>query len=141
MWKVAATEQSIGLDTQFSLGEVNYPPNWLRHASPEERSAIGLIEVADPEPTPPPVQPPQPDWDGFRLACLGGIFAADYPLMAKLIDHYTSFVVGIQYHNLALVEASISNALADHTLDPTTGIPQATVDAIHTAMVANHLAD
>ena len=83
--------------------------------------------------------PPAPDWDGFRLYCLGGIFAADYPMIAKLIDHYTSFIVGIQYHNPDLVNAALDNALADHTLDPTTGIPQVTVDAIHAAMVTYHV--
>lgn len=136
MWQVHATGQTVPLDRQFTHDGVNYPANWLRHASPEERTAIGLVEVADPEPTPPPVLPPQPDWDGFRLACLGGVFAADYPMIAKLIDTYPSFVVGIQYNNLALVNASLDRALADHTLDPTRGIPQVTVDAIHEAMVA-----
>ena len=92
-------------------------------------------------PLPTVVVAPQPDWDGFRLYCLGGVFAGDYPAIAKLIDTYTSFVIGIQYNNLALVNASLDRALADHTLDPTKGIPQATVDAIHAAMVANHLVE
>jgi hypothetical protein len=139
MWQVHATGQAIPLDSQFSHDGVNYPANWLRLASMEERAAIGLVEVADPEPTPPPVLPPQPDWDGFRLYCLGGVFAADYGVIARLIDQYTSFVVGIQYHNPALVQTAIDKAHADYIIDPTKGISQATHSAILDAMVAYHL--
>ena len=43
----------IALDTAFTVGEgdeaIQYPANWLRLASPEERAAIGITEVADPE--------------------------------------------------------------------------------------------
>jgi len=35
----------IQLDTCFTLGDVQYPANWLRLASIEERLAIGLQEV------------------------------------------------------------------------------------------------
>lgn len=28
---------------------ISYPANWLRNASPEERAAIGIVEVPDPE--------------------------------------------------------------------------------------------
>lgn len=37
----------LPLDTQFTVGDVTYPPNWLRLATPEERSAIGITEVPD----------------------------------------------------------------------------------------------
>ena len=140
MWKVAATEQSIGLDSQFTLGEVNYPPNWLRHASPEERSAIGLIEVADPEPTPPPVQPAKLwDWVGFQAHCFTEIFAADSELVSRLIDRYPSFIIGIQTQNLSIVQAVVSRAGADYTLDATQGISQVTADAILAAIVVYRL--
>lgn len=39
----------LALDTAFSHNEIQYPANWLRLASPEERAAIGVTEVADPE--------------------------------------------------------------------------------------------
>lgn len=43
----------LALDTAFTVGEgdeaIQYPANWLRLASPEERAAIGITEVADPE--------------------------------------------------------------------------------------------
>lgn len=36
--------------TLHVIDQMQYPANWLRLASPEERQAIGIIEVADPEP-------------------------------------------------------------------------------------------
>lgn len=38
----------LPIDTPFVHDEVQYPANWLRLASPEEREAIGITEVADP---------------------------------------------------------------------------------------------
>lgn len=38
----------LALDTAFTAGGIQYPANWLRLASPEERAAIGITEVADP---------------------------------------------------------------------------------------------
>lgn len=40
----------LTLDVPFSHNEVQYPANWLRHSSPQERSAIGITEVPDPRP-------------------------------------------------------------------------------------------
>lgn len=40
----------IALDRAFTLGDVQYPANWLRLATPEERAAIGITEVPDPQP-------------------------------------------------------------------------------------------
>lgn len=38
----------LGLDAAFTTEDgTQYPSNWLRLASPEERSAIGITEVAD----------------------------------------------------------------------------------------------
>lgn len=39
----------LALDTAFTHNQIQYPANWLRLASPEERAAIGITEVADPE--------------------------------------------------------------------------------------------
>jgi len=39
----------IGLDTAFTHNGIQYPANWIRLASPEERAAIGITEEADPE--------------------------------------------------------------------------------------------
>jgi len=40
----------LALDTAFTTEDgTQYPNNWLRLASPEERAAIGITEVADPE--------------------------------------------------------------------------------------------
>ena len=38
----------ISLDTGFTLDGTSYPANWIRLASPAERAAIGITEVADP---------------------------------------------------------------------------------------------
>jgi hypothetical protein len=40
----------ISPDVAFTLNEINYPANWLRLATPEEREAIGITEVPDPAP-------------------------------------------------------------------------------------------
>lgn len=40
----------LALDVPFTHNEIQYPANWLRLASIEERAAIGITEVADPEP-------------------------------------------------------------------------------------------
>jgi hypothetical protein len=37
----------ISPDTAFTHEGIQYPNNWLRLASPEERAAIGITEVAD----------------------------------------------------------------------------------------------
>lgn len=42
-------DKPLALDTAFTHDEIQYPANWLRLASPEERAAIGITEVADPE--------------------------------------------------------------------------------------------
>ena len=41
--------QPFNPDRAFTLGDIQYPANWFRNASAEERAAIGLTEVADPE--------------------------------------------------------------------------------------------
>ena len=35
-------------DVAFTTGGIQYPANWLRLATPEERAAIGITEQADP---------------------------------------------------------------------------------------------
>ena len=40
----------LALDAPFVHEDIKYPANWLRLASPEEREAIGIEEVPDPEP-------------------------------------------------------------------------------------------
>lgn len=40
--------QPLSPDVAFTHDGVQYPNNWLRLASPEERAAIGITEVPDP---------------------------------------------------------------------------------------------
>jgi hypothetical protein len=42
--------RTLQLDTAFEHNGIQYPANWLRLVSPEEREAIGIEEVSDPEP-------------------------------------------------------------------------------------------
>lgn len=39
----------LALDVPFTHADIQYPANWLRLASAEERAAIGITEEADPE--------------------------------------------------------------------------------------------
>jgi len=42
--------QPLGVDRPFTDADgTQYPANWLRHASADEKAAIGITEVADPE--------------------------------------------------------------------------------------------
>lgn len=43
-------DEPLALDVAFTHGDIQYPANWLRLASPAERAAIGITEAADPEP-------------------------------------------------------------------------------------------
>jgi hypothetical protein len=39
--------QPLAVDTAFTHNEISYPANWLRLSTAEEKSAIGITEVAD----------------------------------------------------------------------------------------------
>ena len=39
--------QTIPLDTPFTIDGTSYPANWLRLTSIEEKNAVGIMEVAD----------------------------------------------------------------------------------------------
>ena len=39
----------LSLDSAFTHNEIQYPANWVRLATSEERAAIGITEVPDPE--------------------------------------------------------------------------------------------
>ena len=41
---------TLPLDVPFTVGDINYPANWLRYATTDEKTAIGITEVADPDP-------------------------------------------------------------------------------------------
>ena len=38
----------IPVGAAFSIGEINYPANWLNLSTAEEKTAAGIKEVADP---------------------------------------------------------------------------------------------
>jgi len=39
----------LALDVPFTHADIQYPANWLRLATSEERAAIGITEASDPE--------------------------------------------------------------------------------------------
>ena len=39
----------LPVDKPFSYKDINYPRNWLRLSTPEEKAAINITEVADPK--------------------------------------------------------------------------------------------
>lgn len=115
MWQVQAGGQSIPLDSPFTVEDINYPANWLRLASPAERAAIGLVELPDPEPVPPPVLPPQPDYLGF-LHWMPTSFTT--PEILTMNAAYVSFPWFVQYGNAAGVAYCIIDALAKTIITP-----------------------
>ena len=38
----------LAVDTPFTVGDINYPANWLRLSTAEEKTAIGITETAEP---------------------------------------------------------------------------------------------
>ena len=38
----------LALDVAFTVGDINYPANWMRNSSLSEKNAIGITEVSDP---------------------------------------------------------------------------------------------
>lgn len=42
-------DKPLALDTPFTSNEIQYPANWLRMTSLEEKEAIGITEVAEPD--------------------------------------------------------------------------------------------
>ena len=39
----------LQIDVPFSVGTTNYPANWLRFSTADEKKAIGITEVDDPK--------------------------------------------------------------------------------------------
>ena len=37
----------LAVDVPFTVGDVNYPANWLRLSTADEKTALGITEVAD----------------------------------------------------------------------------------------------
>ena len=76
----------LPLDTGFKHNGIQYPNNWLRLASSSERSAIGITEVADPEPYDDRfywgVDNPK-DLDGLKTLCISQIKDTAGQLLAE----------------------------------------------------------
>ena len=42
-------DKPLALDTSFTHNDIQYPANWLRMTTMEEKEAIGITEVAEPD--------------------------------------------------------------------------------------------
>ena len=40
-------EKTLPVDVPFTVGDINYPANWLRLSTADEKTALGITEVAD----------------------------------------------------------------------------------------------
>ena len=107
-------------DTAFTAGDIQYPNNWLRLASPEERAAIGITEVADEDTS----------FDGRFYWSKGNPKALEdklevkqdgTPLMVQVYDDATEAMVdtdkqvvtkGLKSQMIAQVKASAGSMLA-----------------------------
>lgn len=75
----------VMMDRDFVYQDTQYPPGWLRMATPAERAALGLVELPEPEApnTPaPPVVPASITRRQLILALLAGQFIT--PVEAEL---------------------------------------------------------
>jgi hypothetical protein len=110
----------ISPDTAFTAGDIQYPNNWIRLASPEERAAIGITEVADEDTS----------FDGRFYWSKGNPKALEdklevkqdgTPLMVQVYDDATEAMVdtdkqvvtkGLKSQMIAQVKASAGSMLA-----------------------------
>jgi hypothetical protein len=112
-------DKPLGLDVPFTHDGIQYPANWLRLASPAERAAIGITEVAD----------VAPHDDRFYWApgipkALDDVFATKEdgsPLMVQVYDAVTQSMVdtdkqviqrGLKHQMIAQVKQTAGTLLA-----------------------------
>ena len=72
----------LAVDIPFTHGDINYPANWLRLSSAEEKTAIGITEVSDPA-----------TYDGRFYNTDGS---------AKSLDDTTETIDGVEYTYLGV---------------------------------------
>ena len=72
----------LAVDVPFTVGDVNYPANWLRLSSAQEKKDLGITEIADPT-----------IFDGRFYESDGS---------AKQLDDKTETVDGVEYKTLGV---------------------------------------
>ena len=72
----------LAVDVPFTVGDINYPANWLRLSTAQEKAAIGITEVAD-----------APTYDSRFYWGDGN---------AKALDDKTETVDGVEYKTLGV---------------------------------------
>lgn len=102
----------VAIDQEFAHAGVNYPADWLRRASPEDRAALGLSEL-----------PPSPAFDARWFFApgearpLAAIKATRLAELAALrFGHETAGVSGLRSDRES--QALLTGAALAATLDP-----------------------
>lgn len=104
--------QTISFDREFAHGGVNYPADWLRRASPQDREALGLIELA-----PPPAFDERWYFAPGEARPLDAIKAARFAELASIRFGYeTAGVAGLRSDRES--QALLTGAALAATLDP-----------------------
>jgi hypothetical protein len=111
----------LGIDTAFTTADgTQYPANWIRLASPEERAAIGITEVADEDTS----FDPRFYWSKGNAKALEDKLEVKQdgtPLMVQVYDEATESMVdtnkqvvtkGLKSQMIAQVKATAGSLLA-----------------------------
>lgn len=100
--------QPLAIDTPFTVGggdeAVQYPANWLRHASEEEKAAIGITEEADP-----------PVYDSRFYWGVGAPKALEDTYADEVVEGETVQVLqsrGLKYQRIQFVKETAGKMLA-----------------------------
>ena len=84
----------LALDVAFTADDINYPANWLRLATLDEKKEIGISEVADPArydqrfytgvDTPRPIADLKPEWIEVQKKIAGSLLSeTDWMIIRK----------------------------------------------------------
>ena len=120
--------KTLSYDVAFTHNEINYPANWLRLASLEEKNSIGITEVADP-----PFYDQRFYWGtGNPKALEDTNNYASYDKDGKGVGEVTSVTSGLKTNWIAQQKAIAGSLLAQtdwmvvRYAEATTAIPDST---------------
>jgi len=96
----------LAVDVPFTVGDINYPANWLRLSTADEKAAIGITEVADD-----PVYDSRFYWGNGTAKALDDVEAKDEDgNLLKNIDGSQTITRGVK-SILKAEEKEIANSL------------------------------
>ena len=128
----------LAVDVPFTHGDINYPANWLRLSTAEEKTAIGITEVADD-----PVYDSRFYWNDGTAKALDDVNAKDEEgNLLKNSDGSQMVILGVKSVLKAQEKATAGSLLAKYDwyvvrkAEKSTAIPTAITtyrDAVRTA--------